>query len=91
MVWQVEFLPVAEKELAKLDRPVAQLILAFLDQRVRTAKDPRALGQALVSKDLSPFWKYSVGDYRLICAIHDRRVVVTVVRVAHRSGVHGTK
>lgn len=91
MAWQIEFLPVAEKELAKPDRAAAQRILAFLDQRVRHATDPRAIGEALVGKELGQFWKYRVGDYRLICSIEDRRVVVTVVRVAHRSDVYQSK
>ncbi len=88
MVWRVEFLPAAEKELAKLDRPVAQRILAFLDQRVQGADDPRAVGEALTGSALGALWKYRVGDYRLICAIQDRRVLVTVVRIAHRSAVY---
>lgn len=88
MVWRVEFLPAAEKELAKLDRPVAQRILAFLDQRVQGAGDPRAVGEALTGSALGALWKYRVGDYRLICAIQDRRVLVTVVRIAHRSAVY---
>ena len=91
MVWRIEFLPVAEKELARLDRPVAQRILAFLDQRVRTAHDPRAVGEALVGKELGQFWKYRVGGYRLICSIEDHRVLVTVVRVAHRSDIYRGK
>ena len=89
-------MPVAEKELARLERPLVQRILAFLDQRVRSLGDPRATGEALVGKahlgeNLGQFWKYRVGDYRLICSIEDRRVLVTVVRVAHRSGVYRSK
>ncbi len=91
MAWRIEFLPVAEKELAKLDRAVAQRILAFLDQRVRTARDPRAIGEVLVGKEFGQFWKYRVGDHRLICSIEDHRVLVTVVRVAHRSSVYRRK
>lgn len=91
MAWRIEFLPVAEKELARLDRSTAQRILAFLDQRVRNASDPRAIGEALVGKELGQFWKYRVGDYRVICSIEDRLVLVTVVRVAHRSGVYRIK
>ncbi len=91
MAWRIEFLPVAEKELAKLDRPVAQHILAFLDQRVRAASDPRAIGEALVGSELRQFWKYRIGDYRLSCSIEDHRVLVTVVRVTHRSGVYRGK
>jgi mRNA interferase RelE/StbE len=91
MVWRIEFLPAAEKELAKLDRSVAQRILAFLDQRVRVAADPRSIGEALVGGKLGAFWKYRVGDYRLIVSIEDQRVLVNVVRVAHRSAVYHAK
>ncbi len=84
MGWRIEFLPVAEKELAKFDQPTAQRILAFLDQRVRSASDPRAIGKALIGKEFGKFWKYRVGDYRLICSIEDHRVLVTAV---HRPGI----
>lgn len=90
MVWRIEFLPAAEKELAKLDRPVAQRILAFLDQRVRPVDDPRSIGEALAGDKLGAFWKYRVGDYRLIVSIVDARVLVNVVRVSHRSHVYRT-
>ena len=88
MVWRIEFLPAAGKDLAKLDRPVAQRILAFLDQRIGPIDDPRSIGEALSGDKLGTFWKYRVGDYRLIVSIVDTRILVTVVRVSHRSSVH---
>ena len=88
MEWRIEFLPAAEREIARLDRPVAQRILAFLDQRVRPASDPRTLGEALSGDRLGRFWKYRVGDHRIIVSILDDRVLVSVVRVAHRSTVY---
>lgn len=91
MVWRVEFLPSAEKELAKLDRPVAQRILAFLDQRVRPVDDPRTIGEALSGDRSGAFWKYRVGGYRLIVTIEDERVLVSVVRISHRSVVYRTR
>ena len=83
MVWRIEFLRSAEKELAQLDRPVAQRILAFLDQRVRPADEPRTIGDALSGDRPGAFWKYRVGDDRLIVAIEARRVLVAVVRNSH--------
>lgn len=88
MVWRIEFLPAAEKDLAKLDRPVAQRILAFLDQRVRPADDPRAIGEALSGDKLGAFWKYRVGDYRIVVSIEDVRILVNIVRVSHRSSIY---
>lgn len=88
MAWTVEFLPEAARELRKLDRQVAARLLRFLDQRVRRAEDPRSIGEPLRGERFGAYWKYRVGDYRLICRIQDQRIVVTVVRIGHRRDVY---
>ena len=88
MVWAVEFAPAAAKDLRRLDRTTAQRLLKFLDERIRRGEDPRAIGEALRGERLRAYWKYRVGDYRLICRIEDARVVVTVVRVGHRGDIY---
>jgi addiction module RelE/StbE family toxin len=37
---------------------------------------------------LGEFWKYRVGDYRLICKIEDDRLVVLVLRIGDRKEIH---
>ena len=88
MVWTVEFHADAAKDLRRLDRAIAQRLLKFLDQRVRQSEDPRAIGEALRGERLGAYWKYRVGDYRLICRIEDQQVVVTGVRIGHRGDVY---
>ena len=88
MDWRIEFDPAAVKELAKLDKPVARRIVQFLRERVGTLNDPRSLGEALRGDQLGSFWKYRLGDYRVIAEIVDRRVVVIVLRVGHRREVY---
>lgn len=85
MVWRIEFDPAAAKELAKLDKPVARRITRFLVDRLAPLQDPRSIGEGLRGDELGQFWKYRLGDYRLIAEIFDGRVVIVVVRVAHRS------
>ena len=87
MAWQIEFDPSAAKELAKLDKPVARRIVQFLRERVAPLKDPRSLGEALRGDALGSFWKYRLGDYRVVAEIIDRRVVIIVVRIGHRREV----
>ena len=89
MAWRIEFHPQAEKELSKLDREVARRIVRFLGERVAPLEDPRSLGEALKGPELGRFWKYRVGDYRLICHIQDQRVTILVVTVGHRRDVYG--
>lgn len=88
MVWAIEFHPQAEKDLSKLDRQTASRILRFLRERVAPLEDPRSLGEALKGPELGRFWKYRVGDYRLICHIEGQRVTILVVRVGHRRDVY---
>ena len=88
MAWQIEFDPAAVKELARLDKPVARRIVAFLRERIATAEDPRTLGEALRGAEFGSFWKYRLGDYRVIAEIIDRRVVIIVVRIGHRREVY---
>jgi mRNA interferase RelE/StbE len=84
----IEFDPRAEKELEKLDREVARRILRFLRERVAVRDDPRSIGEALRGQELGRFWKYRVGEYRLICPIQDRRITVLVLRVGHRRDIY---
>jgi mRNA interferase RelE/StbE len=83
LTWKIEFTPEAEKQLAKTDRQSAKRIINFLLERIATAEDPRSLGKALKGV-LREFWRFRVGDYRIICRIEDDRLLVLVVRVAHR-------
>ena len=57
LAWRVEFEDAALKELAKLDKPVARRILAFLRERVAVLDDPRSVGEALKGSKLGDFWK----------------------------------
>jgi len=88
MAYNVELSESAERELGKLDAPQAKRILKFLHQRVSKLDDPRSIGEALHGSRLGEFWKYRVGDYRLICKIEDDRLIVLVLRVGHRKEIY---
>ena len=85
MVWQVDFGPRAERALKKLDRQTAARVIAYVEDAA--AGDPRARGKALTG-DLGSFWRYRVGDWRVICRIEDARLVVLVVDLGHRREVY---
>ena len=85
MAWQADFGPRAQRALKKLDRQTAARLVAYLEQTI--ANDPRARGKALTG-ELSGFWRYRVGDWRLICRLEDERLVVLVIDVGHRREVY---
>ncbi len=87
MAWQIEFLPEPAKELRKLDRQVAARIVKTLEQRIATLDDPRQIGSALAGEHAG-YWRWRIGDYRVVARIEDERITVLVVRVAHRREVY---
>jgi mRNA interferase RelE/StbE len=88
MAWKIELSGLAQRNLKKLDRQVAKRILAFLHGRLAPLDDPRSIGQALKGSDLGQFWKYRVGDWRIIASIEDRNIRILVVRIANRREVY---
>lgn len=88
MAWAVEFDPDAVKDLKKLDKQVQKRILEFLRLRLPAMDNPREMGEALAGSTLGNYWKYRVGDWRIICDIQDKRIVVRVLRVGNRREVY---
>jgi mRNA interferase RelE/StbE len=88
LAWQIEFDPDALKELKKLDKPVRERIVGFLKTRVATSKHPTDLGERLSGDQLGKYWKYRLGDWRVICEIIEKRVVVRLLRIGHRGAVY---
>jgi mRNA interferase RelE/StbE len=88
MTWKIEFAPGAQKELDKLDRQITQRILRFLQKRVSPLKDPRSIGNILKGPKFGEFWRYRVGDYRIVVRIEDDVLLVLVLRIGHRKHVY---
>ena len=88
MAWTIEIDPAAAKELNKLDSVSIRRILKFLHERVSRLDDPRSIGEALKGSKLGEFWKYRVGDYRVISRIEDGRMLILVVKIGNRRDVY---
>jgi len=76
----------ALKQLKKLDKPVSKRIVDYMDD-VAKLGNPRERGKMLVG-NLIGFWRYRVGDYRVLCKIKDNELVITVVDVGQRREVY---
>ncbi len=86
MAWQISFTPKAKKELAKLDTSEARNILKFLKERV--APNPSALGGQLKG-NLREYWRWRVGNYRVLGKFENDKLIVLVVQVGHRRKIYG--
>jgi mRNA interferase RelE/StbE len=88
LAWLIEIDDAAKKDLAKLDKQLAKRIATFLRERVAVLDDPRSIGEALKGSKLGDFWKYRVGDYRIISSIEDGALRILVVKVGNRREVY---
>ncbi len=87
MSYRVEFTAAAKKQLKKMDRFDASLILNWIEKNLEGCADPRAFGKGLAANH-SGEWRYRVGSYRILALIEDEKLVIEVFKVGHRSEVH---
>ena len=87
MAWTIDYTASAKRELKKFDRPQAKRIIDYMNQRIAVLEDPRSTGKALTGP-MGEYWRYRVGDHRVICEIQDKTLVVLVVRIGSRRDVY---
>lgn len=91
MVWTIKYTESSLRQLKRLDKPVAQRVLDYMDERIAVLADPRAAGKNLVGPRMGSYWRYRVGDVRVICDVQDEVLVILVVELGHRREVYRTK
>jgi mRNA interferase RelE/StbE len=82
MAWKVNITPGARADLKKIGGAEAQRIVQFLYERLQFRENPRETGEALKG-NLREYWRYRVGDYRILCRLEDDIVTVYVILVGH--------
>ena len=84
MRYHVEFSKRALKDIKKLDKSTAALILGWIRKNLEGCENPRVHGKGLTANH-SGEWRYRVGDYRLLAEIQDGKLIILMLTVGHRS------
>lgn len=87
MAWAIDYTDTAKEQLRKLDKQMARRIVDYMDERIAGLENPRNSGKALTGP-LGGFWRYRVGDCRVICDIQDDVLRVLVVQVGNRGKIY---
>jgi mRNA interferase RelE/StbE len=87
LAWTIEYSSSALKSLKKMDKQFARRIVGYLDDKVAVLDDPRTLGKALKG-ELGEYWRYRVGDYRVLCEIQDDKVIILAAAIGHRKEIY---
>ena len=87
MQYKVIFAERAKKQLKKLEKHIAALIIKKKKKNIQNCENPRLHGKGLV-ENKSGQWRYRIGDYRVICEIQDKEIIVLVLEVGHRIEIY---
>ena len=88
MAWIIKYTESSSKQLKKLDKQTALRVLDYMDERVAVLSDPRSLGKNLKGPKMGEYWRYRVGDVRVICNILDGQMTVLVIEIGNRREVY---
>jgi mRNA interferase RelE/StbE len=84
MGYRIEFTHSADREFKKLEAVIKQRIS---DEVVGLETNPRPSGCAAL-KGYAHTYRIRVGDYRIIYQVHDKVLLVLVLKVGHRGDVY---
>ena len=87
MAWIIKYTESSGKQLKKLDKQTSLRVLDYMDERVAVLADPRSLGKNLKGPKMGEYWRYRVGDIRVICNILDGQMTVLVIEIGNRREV----
>lgn len=87
MRYKVVFTDRAKKQIKKLDRSVAALIIGWIEKNLEGCENLRVYGKNLIANKTGQ-WRYRIGDYRIICEIQDEEITILVLEVGHRKSIY---
>lgn len=87
MSYQVVYTKKAIKSLEKIDKAQQRLIIAWIEKNLINTEDPRTLGKSLKGS-LKSYWRYRVGNYRILADINDNEIKIIIFNIGHRKNIY---
>ena len=87
MIYELKYEARAVKQIKKLDPATRKLSKSWSEKNLLNTDNPRQHGKGLTGS-LSQYWRYRVGDYRILAEIHDAEIIIIIVEVGHRRDIY---
>lgn len=87
MIWKINYLSSVKKDIKSFDIKTRKQIKEYLETNIASLPNPRIIGKSLRGKHTG-FWRYRIGNYRVICEIQDKAILILVVKIGHRKEVY---
>ena len=86
-MYKVLFEKEFEKKFEKLDKTIKVIVLKWIKKHLVNCKNPKSFGKAL-THNLKNYWRYRIGDYRILVEIKEKELIVIMIDIEHRSSVY---
>lgn len=87
MLYKVVYDKKAIKSLSKLDKVQQKMIISWIEKNLVDTDNPKQHGKALKG-NLKEYWRYRVGDYRILADINDDEIKIIIFNVGHRREIY---
>ena len=96
MIYELKYEARAVKQIKKLDPATRKLIKSpatrkliksWIEKNLLNTDNPRQHGKGLTG-NLSQYWRYRVGDYRILAEINDAEIIIIIVEIGHRRDIY---
>ncbi len=77
----------AIKQFNKIDKSQQIMLYSYIEKNLEGTSNPRNYGVPLKGS-LNSYWRYRVGDYRIIADIIDLEVKIIIIEVGHRKDIY---
>jgi len=84
--WYLRTSPQFDKAARHIDHTVLRRIRAYLDD-VCELDDPRQRGKGLTA-NLTGYWRYRIGDWRVLAEIRDEELEIVAIELGNRSEIY---
>lgn len=75
------------KDLKKVDKQLQKNIYNWIDKNLQNCINSREKGKALSYNRVGQ-WRYRIGNYRLICEIKDKELIILALEFGHRKNIY---
>ncbi|HCX04078.1 MAG TPA: type II toxin-antitoxin system mRNA interferase toxin, RelE/StbE family [Clostridiales bacterium] len=87
MKYQVFYEKKAIKSLSQIDKNQQKMIYAWIEKNLAGTDNPKKYGKALKG-NLKEYWRYRVGNYRILADINNEEIRIIIINIGHRKDIY---
>lgn len=88
MGYKIIFTKKSSLDFKHLDNSVKKKIEKYIDKLI-ARESPKSIGEQL-AENLKAYWKYRIGEYRMVAKIDETNKWIVILVIAHRKEVYKT-